>query len=87
MTFDDVAGADEEKEELQEIVDFLKNPEKFTEIGARIPHGLLLVGPPARKTLLARGCRGEAACSFVHFRLGFRGNVRGCRRRTCPGPV
>lgn len=55
VTFDDVAGADEEKEELQEIVDFLKNPEKFTEIGARIPHGLLLVGPPGTgKTLLAR---------------------------------
>ena len=46
VTFADVAGADEEKEELQEVVDFLKNPEKFTEIGARIPHGLLLVGPP-----------------------------------------
>ena len=61
VTFDDVAGADEEKEELQEIVDFLKNPEKFTEIGARIPHGLLLVGPPGTgKTLLARAVAGEA---------------------------
>ena len=61
VTFDDVAGADEEKEELQEIVDFLKNPEKFTEIGARIPHRLLLVGPPGTgKTLLARAVAGEA---------------------------
>ncbi|MFR3325555.1 MAG: ATP-dependent zinc metalloprotease FtsH [Oscillospiraceae bacterium] len=65
VTFDDVAGADEEKEELQEIVDFLKNPEKFTEIGARIPHGLLLVGPPGTgKTLLARAVAGEAGVQF-----------------------
>ena len=66
VTFDDVAGADEEKEELQEIVDFLKNPEKFTEIGARIPHGLLLVGPPGTgKTLLARAVAGEAGGQFL----------------------
>ena len=66
VTFDDVAGADEEKEELQEIVDFLKNPEKFTEIGARIPHGLLLVGPPGTgKTLLARAVAGEAVVQFL----------------------
>ena len=66
VTFDDVAGADEEKEELQEIVDFLKNPEKFTEIGARIPHGLLLVGPPRTgKTLLARAVAGEAGVQFL----------------------
>ena len=66
VTFDDVAGADEEKEELQEIVDFLKNPEKFTEIGARIPHGLLLVGPPGTgKTLLARAVAGEAGVQFL----------------------
>ena len=62
VTFDDVAGADEEKEELQEIVDFLKN----TEIGARIPHGLLLVGPPGTgKTLLARAVAGEAGVQFL----------------------
>ena len=61
VTFDDVAGADEEKEELEEIVDFLRNPQKFTQIGARIPHGILLVGPPGTgKTLLARAVAGEA---------------------------
>ena len=66
VTFDDVAGADEEKEELQEIVDFLRNPEKFKEIGARIPHGLLLVGPPGTgKTLLARAVAGEADVQFL----------------------
>ena len=66
VTFDDVAGADEEKEELQEILDFLKNPEKFNEIGARIPHGLLLVGPPGTgKTLLARAVAGEAGVQFL----------------------
>ena len=54
VTFDDVAGADEEKEELKEIVDFLRDPKKYTDIGARIPHGILLVGPPGTgKTLLA----------------------------------
>ena len=66
VTFDDVAGADEEKEELQEVVDFLKNPEKFTQIGARIPHGILLVGPPGTgKTLLARAVAGEAGVQFL----------------------
>ena len=66
VTFDDVAGADEEKEELQEIVDFLRNPEKFKEIGARIPHGMLLVGPPGTgKTLLARAVAGEADVRFL----------------------
>ena len=66
VTFDDVAGADEEKAELQEVVDFLRNPEKFTAIGARIPHGMLLVGPPGTgKTLLARACAGEAGVQFL----------------------
>ena len=66
VTFDDVAGADEEKEELQEVVDFLRNPDKFTKIGARIPHGLLLVGPPGTgKTLLARAVAGEADVQFL----------------------
>ena len=66
VTFADVAGADEEKDELQEVVDFLRNPEKFTEIGARIPHGMLLVGPPGTgKTLLARAVAGEADVQFL----------------------
>ena len=66
VTFADVAGADEEKEELQEVVDFLRNPAKFTAIGARIPHGMLLVGPPGTgKTLLARAVAGEADVQFL----------------------
>ena len=65
-TFDDVAGADEEKNELAEIVDFLKNPQKYTELGARIPKGVLLVGPPGTgKTLLARAVAGEANAPFL----------------------
>ncbi|WP_449075648.1 ATP-dependent zinc metalloprotease FtsH [Ruminococcus sp.] len=64
-TFDDVAGADEEKEELQEIVEFLKAPEKYNKLGARIPKGVLLVGPPGTgKTLLARAVAGEAGVPF-----------------------
>lgn len=64
-TFEDVAGADEEKEELREIVDFLKNPKKYNEIGARIPKGVLLLGPPGTgKTLLARAVAGEAGAPF-----------------------
>ena len=64
-TFADVAGADEEKEELQEIVEFLKNPQRFHELGARIPKGVLLVGPPGTgKTLLARAVAGEAGVPF-----------------------
>ena len=64
-TFKEVAGADEEKEELQEIVEFLKDPRKFTELGARIPKGVLLVGPPGTgKTLLARAVAGEADVPF-----------------------
>lgn len=64
-TFDDVAGADEEKEELQEIVEFLKAPDKFNTLGARIPKGVLLVGPPGTgKTLLARAVAGEAGVPF-----------------------
>ena len=63
--FSDVAGADEEKEELTEVVDFLKNPAKFQELGARIPHGVLLVGPPGTgKTLLAKAVAGEAGVPF-----------------------
>ena len=64
-TFADVAGADEEKNELEEIVQFLKNPGQFNNLGARIPHGVLLVGPPGTgKTLLARACAGEAGVPF-----------------------
>ena len=64
-TFADVAGADEEKEELKEIVEFLKNPKKYNELGARIPKGVLLVGPPGTgKTLLARAVAGEAGVPF-----------------------
>ncbi len=66
VTFDDVAGADEEKAELQEIVEFLKNPQKFVQIGARIPKGVLLVGPPGTgKTLIARAVAGEAGVPFL----------------------
>ena len=66
VTFADVAGADEEKEELKEVVDFLRDPKKYTAIGARIPHGLLLVGPPGTgKTLLARAVAGEAEVQFL----------------------
>ncbi len=66
VTFQDVAGADEEKAELQEVVDFLRDPEKYTRIGARIPHGILLVGPPGTgKTLLARAVAGESDVQFL----------------------
>ncbi|MFU7516692.1 ATP-dependent zinc metalloprotease FtsH [Clostridium sp. HCS.1] len=65
VTFDDVAGADEEKQELEEIVDFLKQPSKYTQMGARIPKGVLLVGPPGTgKTLLAKAIAGEAGVPF-----------------------
>ena len=65
-TFEDVAGCDEEKEELVEIVEFLKNPQRFTELGARIPKGVLLVGPPGTgKTLLAKAVAGEADVPFL----------------------
>ena len=65
ITFDDVAGVDEEKEELEEIVEFLKNPKKYTDMGARIPKGVLLVGQPGTgKTLLAKAVAGEAGVPF-----------------------
>ena len=66
VTFDDVAGMDEEKQELQEVVDFLKNPDKYTKIGAKIPHGILMSGAPGTgKTLLARATAGEAGVQFL----------------------
>ncbi len=68
VRFSDVAGAEEEKEELQEIVEFLKNPKKFTEMGARIPKGVLLVGPPGTgKTLFAKAVAGEANVPFFNI--------------------
>lgn len=66
VRFEDVAGADEEKAELQEVVEFLKNPQKFTDLGARIPKGVLLVGPPGTgKTLLAKAVAGESNVPFL----------------------
>lgn len=66
VTFNDVAGADEEKAELQEVVDFLKNPDKYTKLGAKIPKGILLVGPPGTgKTLIAKAVAGEAGVQFL----------------------
>ena len=65
VRFSDVAGAEEEKDELKEIVEFLKNPQKFTAVGARVPHGVLLVGPPGTgKTLFAKAVAGEANVPF-----------------------
>ena len=68
VTFKDVAGIDEAEDELVEIVDFLKNPQRYTKLGARIPHGVLLYGPPGTgKTLLARAVAGEAHAAFFHL--------------------
>ena len=88
-TFADVAGADEAKEELQEIIDFLRNPQKYANLGGRIPKGVLLVGPPGTgKTLLSRAVAGEASVPFFQpQRLGLCGNVRRRRRSAGTRPV
>jgi cell division protease FtsH len=68
VTFEDVAGMEEAKEELQEVIDFLRNPDKYRRVGARIPKGVLLMGPPGTgKTLLARAVAGEANVPFIHI--------------------
>ena len=84
VTFKDVAGEDEAKESLQEVVDFLHNPGKYAAIGAKLPKGALLVGPPGTgKTLLAKAVAGEAHVPFfLSVRIRFCGNV--CRRRCFP---
>lgn len=88
VTFKDVAGLQEEKEELQEIVDFLKSPQKYVKVGARIPKGVLLVGPPGTgKTLLAKAVAGKPEFRFLYLRFGFCGDVRRCRCLPCEGSV
>jgi len=86
ITFNDVAGLEEAKQEVMEIVDFLKNPRKYTNLGGKIPKGALLVGPPGTgKTLLAKAVAGEAQVPFfltIWFRL--RRDVCRCGRFTCP---
>ena len=89
VTFKDVAGQDEAKESLQEVVDFLHNPGKYTSVGAKLPKGALLVGPPGTgKTLLAKAVAGEAKVPFFSLqRFGFCGDVCGCWSFPCTRSV
>ena len=89
VTFHDVAGLEEEKEELEEVVDFLRQPQKYTSVGARIPKGLLLVGPPGTgKTLLAKAVAGEAGVPFFSISgSDFVEMFVGCGRIPCPRSV
>jgi cell division protease FtsH len=83
VTFEDVAGVEEAKEELREVVEFLREPEKFISLGARIPKGVLLVGPPGTgKTLMAKAVSGEAGSTLLlHFGFRICRDVRRCGRK------